>query len=88
MMLILVTYDISTADTAGQKRLRNVAKKCLDFGQRVQNSVFECWLDNVNFVKLKGELLDIVELESDSLRFIFLAKIGSTKSSITVHAHL
>lgn len=74
MMLILVTYDISTVDSAGQKRLRNVAKKCLDFGQRVQNSVFECWLDNANFVKLRCELLEIVDLESDSLRFYFLGE--------------
>lgn len=72
MMLVLVTYDVSTADKAGQKRLRQVAKICLNHGQRVQNSVFECWLQNQHFVKLKSELVSVVDLEQDSLRFYFL----------------
>jgi CRISPR-associated protein Cas2 len=72
MMLILVTYDVATGDKAGQKRLREVAKICENHGQRVQNSVFECWLKNEHFVVLKQELLKVVELEQDSLRFYFL----------------
>lgn len=72
MMMVLVTYDVSTSDKAGQKRLRQVAKICLNHGQRVQNSVFECWLQNQHFVKLRQELISIVDLEQDSLRFYFL----------------
>jgi CRISPR-associated protein Cas2 len=72
MMLVLVTYDVATADKAGQKRLREVAKICENHGQRVQNSVFECWLQNEHFVQLKQELLKVVELDQDSVRFYFL----------------
>jgi CRISPR-associated protein Cas2 len=72
MMLVLVTYDVSTVDRLGQKRLRHVAKSCLNFGQRVQNSVFECNLNNEQFVRLKQQLLEIIVPESDSLRFYFL----------------
>lgn len=72
MMLVLVTYDVATADRAGQRRLRRVAKVCLNHGQRVQNSVFECWLSNENFVKLKHQLLAEIQTDSDSLRFYFL----------------
>lgn len=72
MMLVLVTYDVATADRAGQRRLRRVAKVCLNHGQRVQNSVFECWLSNENFVKLKHHLLAEIQTDSDSLRFYFL----------------
>ncbi|MBX3417664.1 MAG: CRISPR-associated endonuclease Cas2 [Pirellulaceae bacterium] len=71
-MLVLVTYDVATADRAGQRRLRRVAKVCLNHGQRVQNSVFECWLSNENFVKLKHQLLAEIQTDSDSLRFYFL----------------
>lgn len=71
-MMVLVTYDVATADRAGQRRLQKVAKKCLDYGQRVQNSVFECSISMEQFVRLKSELLELIELESDSLRFYFL----------------
>ena len=72
MMLVLVTYDVSTTDRLGQKRLRHVAKTCLNFGQRVQNSVFECNLNNEQFVRLKQQLLEIIDPKCDSLRFYFL----------------
>jgi CRISPR-associated protein Cas2 len=72
MMLVLVTYDVATADKAGQKRLRQVAKTCLNFGQRVQNSVFECNLSHENLVHLRQQLLEIIEKDQDSLRFYFL----------------
>jgi CRISPR-associated protein Cas2 len=72
MMLVLVTYDVATAEKAGQKRLRQVAKICLNHGQRVQNSVFECWLANEDFVRLKHQLLEVLLPEEDSLRFYFL----------------
>ena len=72
MMLVLVTYDVSTIDKAGQKRLRQTAKICLNYGQRVQNSVFECWLSNDNFVKLKKQLLDTISQKEDSIRFYFI----------------
>jgi CRISPR-associated protein Cas2 len=74
MMLVLVTYDVSTLDRAGQRRLRQVAKICLNHGQRVQNSVFECWLSNENFVSLKQQLLEAIKIDEDSLRFYMLGK--------------
>ncbi len=72
MMLVVVTYDVQTADRAGQKRLRQVAKTCENYGQRVQNSVFECWLNNEQFVRLRHELVGIIAPDLDSLRFYFL----------------
>lgn len=71
-MLVLITYDVSTNDEAGQKRLRRVAKICQDYGQRVQKSVFECLVDPDQWVKLKNMLLKEVNLTEDSLRFYFL----------------
>lgn len=68
-MLILVTYDVNTETKAGQRRLRKVAKKCEDYGVRVQNSVFECIVDNVQLTKLKMELSELIDKEVDSLRF-------------------
>jgi CRISPR-associated protein Cas2 len=59
-------------DKEGQKRLRKVAKKCVDYGQRVQNSVFECLLEPAQFVKLKSELEAIVDKDKDSLRYYML----------------
>ncbi len=73
-MFVLVTYDVSTADAAGRRRLTRVAKTCLDYGQRVQNSVFECQVDPAQFAALKGKLLEIIQPEQDSLRFYFLGK--------------
>jgi len=67
-MYILVAYDVSTVTPAGQKRLRRVAKTCLDYGQRVQNSVFECKVDPSQLVALRSKLLNIVKLDTDSIR--------------------
>jgi len=75
-MLVLVTYDVSTVDAAGRRRLNKVAKACLDFGQRVQCSVFECEVDPAQWATLKGRLTDLYDPESDSLRFYFLGKRG------------
>lgn len=73
-MYILVTYDVSTVTKAGQKRLRDVAKACLDRGQRVQNSVFECKMDHAQFVLFREKLLSIIDLETDSVRIYHLGK--------------
>lgn len=79
MMLILVTYDVSVITSDGRRRLRNIAKTCLDYGIRVQNSVFECEVDPSQFVVLKSTLLDIYNSEEDSLRFYMLGKHGKQK---------
>ena len=71
-MFVLVTYDVSTVDKAGQRRLRKVAKVCLDFGQRVQNSVFECQVDPAHWTQLRHRLLKLINTNQDSLRFYFL----------------
>ena len=71
-MLVLITYDVSTADVDGKRRLRNVAKKCVAYGQRVQNSVFECLLDAAQYKRLKAELAQIIDPAQDSLRFYAL----------------
>ena len=71
-MMVLVTYDVSTVDKRGQARLRRVAKACLDVGQRVQNSVFECQVDPAQWTALQSKLTDLIDPESDSLRFYFL----------------
>jgi CRISPR-associated protein Cas2 len=78
-MQILVTYDISTSSVGGARRLRRAAKICLDYGQRVQNSVFECKVDYGQFVEMKSKILDIVDLETDSVRFYFLGKSWDEK---------
>lgn len=71
-MMVLVTYDVATDTKEGRRRLRRVARACLDRGQRVQNSVFECEIDPAQWTKLRLRLLDIVKVEEDSLRFYFL----------------
>jgi CRISPR-associated protein Cas2 len=71
-MLVLVSYDVSTVDPAGRRRLRHVAKTCVNFGIRVQNSVFECNVDPAQWTALRARLLELYEPESDSLRFYFL----------------
>ena len=71
-MLILITYDVDTVSEFGQKRLRQVAKVCMNYGQRVQNSVFECLLTECQFVKVKHELELIIDTHTDSIRFYFL----------------
>ena len=71
-MMVLITYDVNTETAEGRRRLRRVAKACEDFGQRVQNSVFECLVDPAQFAKLKNRLTDVHCPETDSLRFYFL----------------
>lgn len=71
-MLVLITYDVNTEDAKGKARLRKVAKQCVNHGQRVQNSVFECVLDPGQCKLLKAELLEIIDTEHDSLRFYYL----------------
>jgi len=71
-VLVLVSYDVSTKDFGGPKRLRRVARACEDFGQRVQNSVFECMVDPAQWVSLRGRLLKEADPKLDSLRFYFL----------------
>lgn len=68
-MLVLITYDVSTVSSGGQRRLRRVSKVCQNYGQRVQNSVFECVVDATQFATLKIELSNIIDKEQDSLRF-------------------
>lgn len=71
-MMVLVTYDVETMSTTGEKRLRKVAKQCVNYGQRVQNSVFECIVDPAQFAELKYRLTEIIDKEKDSIRFYFL----------------
>ncbi len=71
-MMVLITYDVETQTAAGRRRLRQVAKQCLNFGQRVQNSVFECILDSTQLVEVRHRLLAIVNQEKDSLRFNYM----------------
>ena len=78
-MLVLITYDVSTGDAAGRKRLRQTAKQCVNYGQRVQNSVFECLLDTAQCRVLQAKLCSIMDPERDSLRFYYLGKKYETK---------
>lgn len=73
-MLILVTYDVDTTSLEGQRRLRRVAKECMNYGQRVQNSVFECVVDFTQFTQLKISLKSIIAEDVDSIRFYHLAQ--------------
>ena len=68
-MLVLITYDVSTETAAGRKRLRKVAKQCVNHGQRVQNSVFEVLVDAAQLVVLKRELEKVIDTAQDSVRF-------------------
>lgn len=68
-MLMLITYDVDTTTAAGRKRLRLVAKQCVNYGQRVQNSVFECDVDAATAQLVKAKLCAIIDQEKDSLRF-------------------
>ena len=70
--MVLISYDVSTMDSAGKSRLRKVAKECQNHAQRVQNSVFEANLDYSAFLKLKERLIDLIDKETDSLRFYYL----------------
>ena len=71
-MLVLIKYDVNTQTDAGKKRLRKVAKECVNYGQRVQNSVFECHMDAAKCRKVKDILEKIIDKEVDSLRFYYL----------------
>ena len=68
-MLVLITYDVNTQTADGRKRLRKVAKQCINYGQRVQNSVFECQIDAVKYRQIKAALEGIIDKNTDSLRF-------------------
>lgn len=78
-MLVLITYDVNTETAAGKGRLRKVAKQCVNYGRRVQNSVFECILDSAQCAKLKAELTELIDTEKDSLRFYYLGNNYKTK---------
>ncbi len=71
-MMVLVTYDVNTETPEGRKRLRQVARECVNYGQRVQHSVFECLLDPTQFAKLKHNLCNIMDNDKDSIRFYYL----------------
>ena len=78
-MLVLITYDVNTESAMGKSRLRKVAKQCENYGRRVQNSVFECILDQAQCVKLKVVLSDIIDESVDSLRFYYLGNKYQTR---------
>ena len=71
-MMVLITYDVNTESNDGKRRLRLVAKQCVNFGQRVQNSVFECSLDASQLVMLQAKLCGLIDMGKDSLRFYLL----------------
>jgi len=70
--MVLITYDVNTETNTGKKRLTKVAKQCKNYGQRVQNSVFECLMDPTQFAELKNKLEEIADPERDSIRYYFL----------------
>ena len=78
-LLVLITYDINITEAAGARRLRRVAKQCVNYGTRVQNSVFECQVDATQYVKLKHLLMKEIDEEKDSLRFYQLGDRYQTK---------
>ena len=78
-MMVLITYDVNTSVARGRKRLRQIAKQCVNYGQRVQNSVFECVLDAAQCKQLQQKLLKLMDSESDSLRFYYLGNHYQTK---------
>jgi CRISPR-associated protein Cas2 len=82
-MMVLVSYDVGTTTVEGRRRLRRVAKICLDYGTRVQNSVFECVLDSTQWTQFRFQLLQAYSETEDSLRFYFLGK--SWKSHVEHH---
>lgn len=73
-MYLLITYDVATLTPEGKKRLRKVAKTCLDYGQRVQNSVFECKVDPAQYVAIKNRLESIIDNREDSIRIYHLGR--------------
>lgn len=78
-MLVVITYDVSTESAAGRKRLRQIARACVNCGQRVQNSVFECLVDAAQCRELQAKLLKIMDQEEDSLRFYYLGNSYSKR---------
>ncbi len=78
-MLVLITYDVNTEDPAGRKRLRQIAKQCVNYGQRVQNSIFECLLDPAQCRSLQAKLCKLMDPEKDSLRFYYLGSRYESK---------
>ena len=78
-MVRVITYDVNTEDPAGQRRLRKVARHCVNYGQRVQNSVFECVADAAEMVRIKNKLVELIDPEKDSLRFYYLGNKYQTK---------
>ena len=70
--MVLISYDVSTADKSGRERLRKIAKECQNHAQRVQNSVFEADLDYGTFIRLKERLVKLIDKDRDSLRFYYL----------------
>lgn len=94
-MLMLITYDVSTETSEGRRRLRRVARTCLDFGQRVQNSVFECEVDPGQWAALRARLIAEIDPSADSLRFYRLGADGhrrvehiGAKSVLDMHGPL
>lgn len=77
--MVLITYDVDTISETGAKRLRKVAKACQDYGQRVQNSVFECRLTEAQFVLLRNKIENIINIELDNVRFYFLGNNWNNK---------
>jgi CRISPR-associated protein Cas2 len=78
-MLVLITYDVNTETPLGRKRLRLVAKQCMNYGQRVQNSVFECILDAAKCREVQHKLEQIIDKDKDSLRFYYLGNNYKSK---------
>ncbi len=95
MMFVVITYDVNTETPEGRRRLRKVARICKDYGVRVQNSVFECVVDSVQFLELKRKIAEVICLESDSIRYYNLGNEGrrrvehvGAKPSLNVDAPL
>ncbi len=91
-MMVLVTYDVNTVEAGGARRLRHVARACQDYGQRVQNSVFEIELDPAGWTALKARLQSVIDPEHDSLRYYYLGsnwqrKIEHTGAKPTTDLH-
>lgn len=94
-MMVLITYDVETMTPQGAKRLRQVARECQNYGQRVQNSVFECVLSDAQFIILRNRLSSIIDNQKDSIRFYILGnnwnnrvKFIGKKTSFDVTAEL
>ena len=78
-MMVLITYDVNTETTAGQRRLRLIAKQCVNYGQRVQNSVFECVMDAAQWKQFQHTLINLIDEKTDSIRFYYLGNNYLTK---------